>query len=84
MKKPTCKTCKFWDFKVSTDKAWGRCLNKDVQNSTYISLHIPGSSYLTKEKIYELMKYVRKHAKTYFEENTFGCIYHEPGVDWLT
>jgi hypothetical protein len=79
MNLPTCKTCDHWDFKVETDKAWGRCSNKKVSNSTYISLRMPSNTGWSKDQIYEIREYVRKETEIYFEENTFGCIHHTSG-----
>ena len=74
--KKRCKTCKFWDFKVETDKAWGMCMNKKVHESTYISVQIPDDIESTDE-MHRFMEWVHKYTIIYFEENSFGCIYHE-------
>ncbi len=78
---PTCGTCEYWDFKVSTEKSWGRCLRSKVQNSIYISFHIPDYE-MTSEQFVAAREYGRKFSEVYFEENNFGCIHHSAGVCW--
>lgn len=71
-----CGTCIFWNFKVSTVKCWGQCFNPSVRNSTYISFKLPLNTKWTKEQIYEIKNYAHNFTEIYFEENTFGCVYH--------
>lgn len=71
-----CRTCRHWNFKVSTEKAWGRCLNEKVHGSTYISAQIP-QDIKSVEEFHNWRKWVTEYCEIYFEENTFGCIHYE-------
>ena len=69
----TCGTCRFWNFKVSTDKAWGRCLNPKVRETSYVSVHIPMDCESV-EAGHKFMKDVAENCEVYYEKNGFGCI----------
>ena len=70
----TCKTCRFWNFKVSTDKCWGQCLNVDAQMGFYVSIKIPNLESTVEIETFQ--KLARENTEVYFEENSFGCIHH--------
>ncbi len=80
----TCGTCRFWDFKVSTEKCWGRCRNEKVLNSIHLRIELPESimlitsDRLSKPNDYaDLLNEMRENIEIRFEEDSFGCIYHE-------
>lgn len=70
---PTCASCRHWFHKSSTEKHWGRCTNEKVHESTYITFRdIPeGISPQT-------MMAATEDCEIRTEENSFGCIHHEP------
>lgn len=72
----TCSTCKHWNFKTSTVKCWGQCLNKKVHKSTYVSVKVPDDVKNTDDLIH-FKRRVDNFCEIYFEENTFGCLHHE-------
>jgi len=72
----TCGTCRFWNFKSSSEKAWGQCLNKKAHESIYISIDCPDRMEST-EEYHQFVRNVRENCQVYFEEDGFGCILHE-------
>jgi len=71
-----CGTCKHWNFKVSTEKCWGQCLNKKARSGFYISAHIPERNMKYTE-ILDFKNDVKMNCDVYFEENMWGCIHHQ-------
>ena len=72
-----CGTCIHWNFKVSTVKCWGQCLLRDRREATYITVHVPVDIENTKD-VENFRRRVLACCEIYFEENSFGCIYHKP------
>ncbi len=72
---PTCKTCSHFNFKVSTDHAWGECLNPGVQESQHISLSLVHEVFNHPDPN-ELMNGIDNYARILYREDTFGCRFH--------
>jgi len=71
----TCKTCDYFNFKVSGDHAWGECLCLPVINSQKISLSLVNEIYQHPDPN-DLLTAVNNYGRILYRENTFGCIYH--------
>lgn len=69
----TCKACKHFNWKLSTSKEWGECLNPTVLDAIRISWrHVWGLHSHP-----ELLKEIDDYARVQFVEGEFGCIYFE-------
>jgi len=78
--KPKCGTCIHWNFKVSVVKCWGQCLLADCRESMYISIKVPFDIKGSVEMA-NFRDRVENCCEVYFEENSFGCIYHHPQTE---
>jgi len=79
-KKPTCETCRYFNFKVSTDHAWGECFNPKVLESQHISVSLVYEIIKNTRRL-EIMEGIDKYARILYREDTFGCRYHTPWTE---
>lgn len=82
--KPKCKTCKYWNFKVSgsDDICWGNCLCKEANIAKRLSIPTEyrlviknaDDTYCNDPK---MKLYPELYIDTYYPEIAYGCIYHK-------
>ena len=71
----TCKTCNYFNFKVSAIHAWGECLKPEVINSQKISLSLVNEVFEHPEPT-RLKEAIKNYGRILYREDTFGCMYH--------
>jgi hypothetical protein len=76
---PTCKTCKHFNFKVSTVNSWGECLNPTVMDAQWIR-YFPAKA-IRCSTVHELLRDIRDNGHIYYREDEFGCRFHAPDDD---
>jgi len=76
--KPTCRSCAFFNFKVSgaDGVAWGNCLHKDVLASQHISLSLVHELLNTPDPNL-VMNAIQDYARILYREDVFGCRFHQ-------
>ena len=71
-----CKFCKHFNWKLSSEKNWGECLNPVVLDSIRISLPHVNEIYNHPEPK-KLIADIMGFARVQFVEDDFGCIHFE-------
>jgi len=83
-KRKFCKTCKYWNFKVSgnDDICWGNCLCKEANIAKQLKIPMEYRLVIKNaDDTYcndpEMKKYPELYIDTYYAEIAYGCIYHK-------
>jgi len=76
----TCKTCEYFNFKVSGTYAWGNCLHPEVMEVQRISFSQVDEIFDHPEPE-KFRDAVKKYAKILYREDVFGCRLHRLMVD---
>lgn len=77
-KNKCCGTCQYWNFKTSTIKCWGQCLNPKKRKSCYISVRDFPDHLNSVDDFHQFQKDVKEGCEVYFEENFYCSNYSLP------
>lgn len=74
--KPTCATCRFFQFKAGGDHVWGQCLNQKMMEGQKIVLTMVNEVFNHPDPS-ALREDIKQYGRIYYREDTMGCIHRE-------